>query len=100
MGDIASGTFGVRLSLPNADYAIPAGVKCTMQFALEDKPDKQTTIPVRVAEQPEPGADLKSAAAPVQSNEALAQPQPKWALPALDLLVQYLSPPAADIEPP
>ena len=32
MGDVASGTFGVRLSLPNADYAVPAGVKCQLSF--------------------------------------------------------------------
>lgn len=32
IGDAASGTFGVRLELPNPDYAIPAGVKCQVQF--------------------------------------------------------------------
>lgn len=26
--DAASGTFGVRLELPNPDFAIPAGIKC------------------------------------------------------------------------
>jgi RND family efflux transporter MFP subunit len=31
--DAASGTIGVRLELPNADYAIPAGLKCQVQFA-------------------------------------------------------------------
>ncbi len=97
MGDIASGTFGVRLSLPNADYAIPAGVKCTMQFALEDTPDKQKSSPVRVAKQPEAGTDRKSAAAP---TGVLIQPRPGWALPALDLLIQDLSTPAAGIESP
>lgn len=28
--DAASGTFGVRLELPNRDFAIPAGIKCTV----------------------------------------------------------------------
>ena len=28
MGDAGSGTFGVRLSLPNPERAIPAGLKC------------------------------------------------------------------------
>ena len=32
MGDAASGTFGVRLALPNPDYRIPAGVKCQMRL--------------------------------------------------------------------
>jgi len=30
--DAASGTFGVRLRLPNPGYRIPAGVKCRVQF--------------------------------------------------------------------
>jgi RND family efflux transporter MFP subunit len=33
--DAASGTFGVRLELPNADYKLPAGLKCKVVF-LED----------------------------------------------------------------
>jgi len=30
--DAASGTFGVRMELPNSDYALPAGVKCRVSF--------------------------------------------------------------------
>jgi RND family efflux transporter MFP subunit len=30
--DAASGTFGVRLELPNKKYSIPAGVRCRVQF--------------------------------------------------------------------
>lgn len=30
--DAASGTFGVRLELPNADYRLPAGVRCKVNF--------------------------------------------------------------------
>ncbi len=30
--DAASGTFGVRLELPNKDYALPAGLKCRVKF--------------------------------------------------------------------
>lgn len=36
--DAASGTFGVRLSLPNPDYRIPAGVKCRIRFAAPSRP--------------------------------------------------------------
>ncbi|MBT8139854.1 MAG: efflux RND transporter periplasmic adaptor subunit [Gammaproteobacteria bacterium] len=32
MGDAASGTFGVRLSLPNPENKIPAGLKCDLNF--------------------------------------------------------------------
>lgn len=31
--DAGSGTFGVRLALPNPTYKIPAGLKCRVQFA-------------------------------------------------------------------
>ena len=30
--DAASGTFGVRLALPNPNYRLPAGLKCKMRF--------------------------------------------------------------------
>jgi RND family efflux transporter MFP subunit len=36
--DAASGTFGVRLGLPNADYAIPGGLHCRVRF-LDDPTD-------------------------------------------------------------
>jgi len=32
VADAASGTFRVRLSLPNADYGLPSGLKCRVQF--------------------------------------------------------------------
>jgi RND family efflux transporter MFP subunit len=30
--DAASGTFGMRLELPNPDYALPAGLRCSIKF--------------------------------------------------------------------
>lgn len=33
--DAASGTFGVRLELPNKDYALPAGLKCRVKFSTK-----------------------------------------------------------------
>lgn len=33
--DAASGTFGVRLELPNPDYSLPAGLKCKVLFPAE-----------------------------------------------------------------
>jgi membrane fusion protein (multidrug efflux system) len=32
--DAASGTFGVRLILPNPDYLLPAGLKCKVKFPV------------------------------------------------------------------
>lgn len=34
--DAASGTFGVRLELPNPDFALPAGIKCQAVFSGHD----------------------------------------------------------------
>ncbi len=34
--DAASGTIGVRLELPNSDYALPAGLKCQVRFPSLD----------------------------------------------------------------
>jgi RND family efflux transporter MFP subunit len=33
--DAASGTFGVRLALPNPDERLPAGIRCKVQFELQ-----------------------------------------------------------------
>lgn len=33
--DAASGTFGVRLDLPNADHHLPGGIKCGMRFHVQ-----------------------------------------------------------------
>jgi multidrug efflux pump subunit AcrA (membrane-fusion protein) len=31
--DAASGTFGIRIELPNTDYSLPAGLKCKVRFS-------------------------------------------------------------------
>ncbi len=38
MIDAASGTFGIRLELPNADYAIPSGLNCRLQVLAQPSP--------------------------------------------------------------
>lgn len=37
--DAASGTFGIRLNLPNPDHAIPGGLRCRVTFAVPELPD-------------------------------------------------------------
>ena len=44
VADVASGTYGVRLELPNPDYQVPAGLRCRLAF------DTAPVLPV--AEQP------------------------------------------------
>ena len=36
--DAASGTFVVRLEIPNKDYALPAGTRCRASFGWIDGP--------------------------------------------------------------
>lgn len=43
--DSASGTFGVRMELPNAAGKLPAGIRCQVDFpALRDLPAKATAV--------------------------------------------------------
>jgi multidrug efflux pump subunit AcrA (membrane-fusion protein) len=43
--DAASGTFGVRLELPNPDHSLPAGLRCHVRFESEtatgEKPEPE-----------------------------------------------------------
>ena len=52
VADVASGTYGVRLALPNPDYRIPAGLRC--QMALVDGPQRvaQSTPPEKTGFEP------------------------------------------------
>lgn len=36
VADVASGTYGVRLVLPNPDYRVPAGLRCQLRFRAAD----------------------------------------------------------------
>jgi multidrug efflux pump subunit AcrA (membrane-fusion protein) len=48
VADAASGTFRVRLSMPNPDYALPSGLKCGVKFLpLAPETDKQLTADAR-----------------------------------------------------
>lgn len=38
VADVASGTYGVRLSLPNPDHAIPSGRRCRVRFLESEAP--------------------------------------------------------------
>jgi RND family efflux transporter MFP subunit len=103
MGDIASGTFGVRLNLPNADYAIPAGVKCSLQFVPDGVPKNQTASPEQFAVRPAAHTETKAAAKPSSPRWAAAPAPPRSPqrsmIPALDLLIQLVTPSETAIAP-
>ena len=66
----ASGSFGVRVELPNANLAIPSGLKCNVRFKARDVPKAQ-----RVAARP------SSAHASVQEATAFHAQAPVGASP-------------------
>jgi RND family efflux transporter MFP subunit len=98
MGDIASGTFGVRLSLANEDYAIPAGLKCTLKFdqAQPAAAIANSSSPEQVETREQHSVPLVSADNPLQPLWTMLQPSaisyPGLPAPALELLIQYITP--------
>ncbi|WP_051305851.1 efflux RND transporter periplasmic adaptor subunit [Desulfogranum mediterraneum] len=61
--DAASGTFGVRLELPNPDYRLPGGLKCSVRFVE----DVATTAPGT----PEPALNTDTVAIDAQQQALL-----------------------------
>lgn len=63
LGDPASGTFGVRLTLPNPGLEVPAGMRCDMKFVARAEPDRDTEdsdqkVKVKENEQNNEGTDV------------------------------------------
>jgi RND family efflux transporter MFP subunit len=57
-GDAGSGTFGVRLEMPNPDYELPAGLKCDLRFLVDSVAAiTQPSSPNRSADRQEPQPD-------------------------------------------
>jgi RND family efflux transporter MFP subunit len=50
--DAASGTFGVRLALPNPDLQLPAGIRCKVEFDMASRDDSllhgKNTLPANL----------------------------------------------------
>jgi multidrug efflux pump subunit AcrA (membrane-fusion protein) len=52
MGDAASGTFGLRLTMPNPNYEVPAGLKCKLKFIAGTRTAKNKPAQTREPTQP------------------------------------------------
>lgn len=68
--DAASGTFGIRLALPNKNYQLPGGLKCKARFiAMAETPTypkpsppiPKTSVQENLQPEPEPVEQVKSA---------------------------------------
>jgi len=99
--DTASGTFGVRLRLPNPDHALPAGVKCQVRFPFRtadlvrpDGPENEsaTLEPPELETGPEleDEAAIEPAAAPAGEMPETESETPRaaWSNKALVYLIQ------------
>ncbi len=74
VADAASGTFRVRLGLPNEDYSVPSGLKCRVQFLpYEDVPD--TLVAESDAASPDPGSDAADVETAEDASES-STPKP------------------------
>jgi len=76
IGNAASGTFGVRLELPNPEHQIPAGQKCVLQFVADAPrvPDNSFTAV--------PGADEAEAPVGPEPVPEVTDAEPPAVLPA------------------
>ena len=82
VADVASGTYGVRLTMPNPDNRIPAGLRCRMQLVGGfSEPTDQQTAAVEPAAEESRTAEVVSQGtegilpAPVDVEKPLPQPQ-------------------------
>jgi RND family efflux transporter MFP subunit len=78
VADAASGTYGVRLILPNPDYKIPAGLRCKLDFIPLQGPARENIVRGTPLE---PAAEQGSGAQ-IGEQEAFA-PQPVLTLSGL-----------------
>jgi RND family efflux transporter MFP subunit len=99
IGNAASGTFGVRLELPNPEHQIPAGQKCVLQFLADAPPvadNAVTAVPgageagARGGAEPGPGA---------MDTEPRAEPPADAALERKVVAAGPVSPPAQPSAP-
>jgi hypothetical protein len=75
VADAASGTFRVRLGLPNEDYALPSGLKCRVSFLpYKEIPDTQLAESAPEPALPEPEEVTTFAAIQEPEPDAVADP--------------------------
>ena len=83
--DTASGTFGVRLELPNPDYKLPAGLKCRIRFLPPDQVADELEAPDAAAVSPE--ADPESTKTATAEQAAARVPSATTESPPGDDLI-------------
>jgi RND family efflux transporter MFP subunit len=88
VADAASGTFRARLSLPNSEYDLPSGLRCTVQFLSAGEGIDSVAVPPPPATRPASGPLGLTALSRQTPVKPLARPataapaKPTAALPA------------------
>jgi RND family efflux transporter MFP subunit len=104
--DAASGTFGVRLTLPNPELELPAGVRCKVAFGLISPPQKEvpamdhsTTQEIKLPISQPPPTMSPMSALPTGDRPL---PSPSVAIPSLPATGSELqvAPPATPLQAP
>ncbi len=75
MGDAASGTFGVRLEIPNQNHQLPAGLKCTVRFLPEAQPSDTVVKTPSAARPLTPRTAGNCEPTPVEKAQVAANPE-------------------------
>ncbi len=71
VADASSGTFRVRLGLPNKDYSLPSGLRCRVKFLPRDTPPEET---VAAGPVPPPRYEMvKTAAMPAEPTDRICR---------------------------
>jgi RND family efflux transporter MFP subunit len=74
VADVASGTYGVRLALPNPNFEIPAGLRCRME--LSEKVIQQVAVDSEGQATDKPPAAQTEIAVPAVAEAAKSPPTP------------------------
>jgi len=99
--DAASGTFDVRLELPNPDYGIPSGLKCDLRFVEDANPPLAGTADRSMDEVLQEAVTdaAPEALASSQGSEETPAPQPSVAQssPENEIVPENATEPAAEL---
>jgi RND family efflux transporter MFP subunit len=104
VADVASGTYGVRLELPNPDYSVPAGLRCQLKF-IEGSELPMATADAAPEVEPAPVETPATAAATVVAKPMAGQAAPTKAAspvesraptPMMSAVVEAPAPATAD----
>ena len=101
VADASSGTFRVRLGLPNEDYNLPSGLRCRVKFLPRETAPEETIVAKPAAQRgpaSEPDTVSKAAVNPIANTTSNTEAPPPYemvktaAAPLADQICQTIGP--------